>query len=394
MRTQIEGDYIAAFPTDRITYDNAPFVEKELGKIIEDNPGKVLLIDADELSYVSSAGLRVLFALPRHNDDKLIIRNADPELFEILDMTGFTELFDVRKKMKTISIEGCEVIGKGAFGTVYKVDEDTIVKVYDSPDCLPMIENERKRSKQAFINGIPTAISYDIVRVGDSYGSVFELLHADNFNDYFLSEPDKEDEIIEQYVNMLKTVHSVEIEPGKLPHLTDNYIGWLDKLKGVIPDDVDKGIRDLILKMPEDNHIVHGDVQMKNVMFAGNEPMLIDMESISTGDPVFDLAGLFVCYKAYNEDEPDNTVHFLGMEKERSDRLWDKILNKYFEGLPEEQIRKEEDKIRLPGYVVFLNNVVTNGFTKPELKDIRIEHSVAHMRELLSRVTTLVTADL
>ena len=155
-------------------------------------------------------------------------------------MTGFTELFNVSKKMKTVSVEGCEVIGKGAYGTVYKIDEDTIVKVYDSPDSLPLIENERKKSKQAFIKGIPTAISYDIVRVGDSYGSVFELLQADNLNDYYLDNPGKEDEIIDQYVQMLKTVHSVQIEAGALPFYTDTFTGWLDRLKGVIPADVDE----------------------------------------------------------------------------------------------------------------------------------------------------------
>ena len=392
MKTRLEGDYIAAFPEGRITYDNAGLTEQELRKIIEDNPDKELIIDAEDLEYVSSAGLRVLFALPRRKEGKLAIRNAGPELYEILDMTGFTELFNVSKKMKTVSVEGCEVIGKGAYGTVYKIDEDTIVKVYDSPDSLPLIENERKKSKQAFIKGIPTAISYDIVRVGDSYGSVFELLQADNLNDYYLDNPGKEDEIIDQYVQMLKTVHSVQIEAGALPFYTDTFTGWLDRLKGVIPADVDEGVRALISNMPEDLHIVHGDVQMKNVMFAGNEPMLIDMESLSTGDPVFDLAGLYVCYKAYNEDEPDNTEHFLGLNKESCDRVWDGILRKYFEGLSEEQIMLEEKKIRLAGYIIFLNNVVLNGFTKPELKDIRIGHTVDHMRELLPQVTTLGTS--
>ncbi|MBR6959355.1 MAG: STAS domain-containing protein, partial [Clostridiales bacterium] len=122
MKTRIEGDYIAAFPEGRITYDNAGLTEQELRKIIEDNPDKELIIDAEDLEYVSSAGLRVLFALPRRKEGKLAIRNAGPELYEILDMTGFTELFNVSKKMKTVSVEGCEIIGKGAYGTVYKID--------------------------------------------------------------------------------------------------------------------------------------------------------------------------------------------------------------------------------------------------------------------------------
>ena len=63
MKTRIEGDYIAAFPEGRITYDNAGLTEQELRKIIEDNPGKELTIDAQDLEYVSSAGLSVLSSL-------------------------------------------------------------------------------------------------------------------------------------------------------------------------------------------------------------------------------------------------------------------------------------------------------------------------------------------
>ena len=34
------------------------------------------------------------------------------------------------RPMREISIEGCEVIGKGGNGVVYKLDPETIVKVY------------------------------------------------------------------------------------------------------------------------------------------------------------------------------------------------------------------------------------------------------------------------
>lgn len=34
------------------------------------------------------------------------------------------------KPMREISVEGCEVIGKGGNGIVYRLDPETIVKVY------------------------------------------------------------------------------------------------------------------------------------------------------------------------------------------------------------------------------------------------------------------------
>ena len=108
------------------------------------------------------------------------IFDVSPEVYEILDMTGFTEFLTVEKRLREISVDGCEVIGRGFYGTVYRIDPETIVKVYSTPDCIPIIQNEQRLAKRAFVKGVPTAISYDIVRVGDSYGSVFELRSCAN----------------------------------------------------------------------------------------------------------------------------------------------------------------------------------------------------------------------
>ena len=52
-----------------------------------------------------------------------------------------------------------------------------------------MIENEKKLAKLAFVAGIPTAISFDIVKIGNTFGSVFELLKAKTFNDLIKEKP-------------------------------------------------------------------------------------------------------------------------------------------------------------------------------------------------------------
>ena len=108
--------------------------------------------------------------------------NVHQELYNILDMTGFTEMMDVHKAYRVLSVENCEVIGQGANGKVYRIDPDTIVKVYLNPDALPEIHRERELARLAFVAGVPTAIPYDVVRIqGGGYGSVFELLNATSF---------------------------------------------------------------------------------------------------------------------------------------------------------------------------------------------------------------------
>ena len=73
----------------------------------------------------------------------------------------------------------------------------------------------------ALILGIPTAISYDVVKVGDSYGSVFELLNARSFSKILATEPDKMDWCVKEYTEMLKKIHGTVVPKGKLPDMRD-----------------------------------------------------------------------------------------------------------------------------------------------------------------------------
>ncbi|MBQ2028204.1 MAG: anti-sigma factor antagonist [Clostridia bacterium] len=195
---RIEGNQLVISLSGRIDSSNAAEVSGQILSAIQAHPDLSWILDADRLDYVSSAGLRIFLSLSKKSPSRVILRNVSSLIYETLSITGFTEILDVKKQLRSISVDGCPEIGRGAIGTVYRLDADTIVKVYQIPDCLPMIENEQKRAKQAFIRGIPTAISYDIVRVGDKYGSVFEMVKAENCNDRLIKDPDHKDDIIQQ----------------------------------------------------------------------------------------------------------------------------------------------------------------------------------------------------
>ena len=61
---------------------------------------------ADRLEYISSAGLRVLMKLRKKAGKALPVLNVSPEVFEVFEMTGFTELLDVKKRLREIAVEG------------------------------------------------------------------------------------------------------------------------------------------------------------------------------------------------------------------------------------------------------------------------------------------------
>lgn len=143
--------------TGRVDSSNAETVEAEIRAICQSDSAQALVLDAEDLQYISSAGLRVILRL-RKSDPTLKIVNVSSEIYDIFDMTGFTEMLSIEKAYRRLSVEGCEVIGRGANGEVYRLDPDTIIKVYLNPDSLPDIHRERELARKAFVMGIPTAI--------------------------------------------------------------------------------------------------------------------------------------------------------------------------------------------------------------------------------------------
>jgi len=112
----------------RIDSNNASQVQEAINQIIGSHTVDQVQIDAHDLQYISSAGLRVLLRLKKQIED-LTLKDVNSEIYEILEMTGFTEMMKVEKAYRQVDIEGCEVIGQGSNGTIYRIDQDNVVKV-------------------------------------------------------------------------------------------------------------------------------------------------------------------------------------------------------------------------------------------------------------------------
>jgi anti-anti-sigma factor len=195
----------------RMDSGNVSAIEEAIGEVKEP-----VVIDLDELEYTSSAGLRLILKIKKAHPDTKVI-NARSEVYEVFEMTGFTEMMEIHKAYRKVSVEGCQVIGKGANGIVYRLDPDTVVKVYLNDDSLDVIQHEREVAKLAFVLGIPTAMSYDVVKVDNHYASMFEMIDAKSFAT-LLGEPDVDiDKLAKEYASLVKLIHSTHVPDHQLP---------------------------------------------------------------------------------------------------------------------------------------------------------------------------------
>ena len=374
--------------TGRITSANAAAVEQEISAAIGDYAGKALTLDLNDLEYISSAGLRVLLRLRKRFAGMEMV-NVSSDVYEIFEMTGFTEMMPISKAYRSISVDGCEVIGQGANGKVYRIDPDTIVKVYYNPDALPDIHRERELARTAFVLGVPTAIPYDVVRVGEGYGSVFELLNATSFSKLIAADPDGLEGYVRQFVDLMKLIHDTTVKPGVMPQMRTVALDWADFLRDYLPEEKWQKLHDLIAAVPEQLTMLHGDYHTKNVMLQNGEVILIDMDTLCTGHPVFELASVYNAFVGFSELDESVAMKFQGFSADTCRRIWELVLEMYFDEADEETRALHAKQAMLIGYTRLMRRRIRRSGLEDPVGQQEIACYKQHILELLDQVDRL-----
>ena len=388
MKFEINDGKLTIYLEGRIDSNNAAERETEIFDIISNNPYQKLILDLETLEYISSAGLRIILKVKKQEANVELI-NVNTEIYDIFDMTGFAEMMTIKKAYKKISIEGCEKIGEGANGSVYRVDPETIVKVYKNPDSFADIERERKLAKKAFVLGIPTAISYEIAKIGDNYGTVFELLNAKSFAQLLKEDPSKMDEYVKLYVDLLKKIHSTIVDDKGFDDMSETAISWAMFDKDYLPKEIGDKLVELVKAVPYSTHMLHGDYHIKNVMMQNGEVLLIDMDTLCVGNPIFELGSMFNAYKGFAALNDSVTLAFMGLPTEICVTFWKKTLQAYLSTTDDKVINEVENKARVVGYMRLLRRLIRRGGKDGVFTEADLEFYKQRLIELVPTIDSL-----
>ena len=368
----------------RIDATNAADVEQKIKEIKNANPEMHTVLDADALEYISSAGLRIMLRL-RKEEPKLAIINVSPDVYSVFEMTGFTEMMTVEKTYPRISVDNCEFIAKGANGAVYRYDDETIVKQYFNRDALPEIMQERENSRRAFVLGVNTAIPYGIVRIGDGYGCLTELLNATSVTKLIRSNTNDLSQSVAYYIDTIKEVHTIETQRGDLPDFKEWVLDWVDFLTSYLDAAHAQKMRALVEGIPDSNFIIHGDYHTNNVMVQNGEPILIDMDTLSVGHPILELASMFNAFIGYGELDKKTTEDFFGFDSDTAKRFWRLSLARYLGTEDEKAIEETENKAMVIGYMRILRRCL-----RRDSDATTISHYKNRLIQAIDKVDTLV----
>ncbi|NGX40126.1 MAG: putative anti-sigma factor antagonist BtrV [Chlamydiae bacterium] len=103
-----EGDIHIVTLDGRLDASSTPVIEKKLAKLVE--TAKQLVVDFSKVTYLSSAGMRLLLSLTKRlqsGDGQILFFGMNDDVMEIIKMAGFERIlriFNTKKEaLKALS---------------------------------------------------------------------------------------------------------------------------------------------------------------------------------------------------------------------------------------------------------------------------------------------------
>ena len=386
MKFSETNETLTLYLEGRIDSSNVAQWEAEANEAITAHPAPALVLDCSDLLYISSAGLRMILRMAKKEKDLKVV-NVSREVYDIFDMTGFADMLDVKRALRKLPVEDRPLIGQGSVGTIYRYDDETVLKVYRPQTPMEELIKERERSQVAFVHGIPTAISYDIVQVGDCYGLLYELVPSGSMGSCVTREPERAEEYAVKFGEVLKLIHKLDISSMELPDVT---VGYARAVKNMAPHMTEQEY-ELALRwldaMPKGSTLLHGDFHPKNIMVQNGEPLLIDMGDICLGHPLYDIAIAYFVIMLLPEERAAKAS---GIPRACARRFWDTFMRTYFETDDPAVLAEKEAVIESAAWLrMIVAYGISNSFP-PELikqryQDLR-ERAFPRADELIERL--------
>lgn len=391
IHSAVQGDRLILHVNENIASANADLLLQEAEACLAENAHAGVEFDFSKVEYISSAGLRTLLSLYNKEKGKgatgdfFRLTGVCPTVWEILEMTGFTTIFSVSRVMRKISLENAVLIGDGFFSKVYRVDAENIVKVYNANASEADVQRELARAKYALILGVPTAISYDIVDVDGCRGVLFEMMNCGSLRDAFRDQPEQTEHLISQYADLLRALHATVDTDRQLPEAKQGITDKLTSLSGLLSAEDTVRIARLFNTLPEGDTILHGDCHIKNIMLHNSEPLLIDLDTLSRGDPVIELGNIYFTYTAFETLWPGNTEEFIGISAAQAFSIRDGLLREYFAGVSQAEYEADLDRIRFICWFRML--CFMNEFKRDDAENIT--RVLGFLRDAMDRISDL-----
>ncbi len=332
----------------RLTSERAKELEKEIGAV--QGSGN-LEMDFADVSWISSEGIRLLLKLTEQGR-RIRLFNVSAEVYDALEASRITERLEAKRPLKKVSVEGLRRIGEGASAAVYELDDDRVIKVFYPNVSEAFILMENEISRQVFLSGIDTMVTYDVVSTDQGMGIIYEKLRAENLHDRMKEDRGHLASMARKFADFVLQSHKIRLNGGIFGQASDTLtvalreyesLGISREESGILTDVVNR------LVAPTDE-FCHADCHLGNAMIKDDGSLqFIDVGRVSCGHMIFDTLSMFIQYRypGYHRIEDQNNVSRFArpFTPEERQLIWDTYFDTVTGIRDAEQKRLAEEQI-------------------------------------------------
>jgi len=236
----------------------------------------------------------------------------------------------MNKEVHRIDLSAYVQVGEGGNGRTYEqtANPDILLKVNNAPiNDEATVKSELEISQHVLGLGLPTPRMYEMVRVGDGYGMLFERIRGKkSLSRICADDPSRIGEAAGLLVMEGKKLHATPCDTGFFP---DRKVIAMQAVETVY---YMKDYREKLLAFAQDiddaTTCVHGDFHGGNLIISGEQkPYWIDLGRFSYGSPMFDICHLFLICQVYSQFP--HTQDIFHMNEEQLKCFWDAFATAY-----------------------------------------------------------------
>lgn len=249
--------------------------------------------------------------------------------------------------MREYHSQDLTLLGKGGTGAVYRINDEQVLKTYSSDISLEELMQKKEAIKHLVAKDVPAMFSFEIVQIDGGYGIVYELLKEPTVAEAIMKDDACLEEMGVKMGKLFRQMHNADVS-DYLPSFSERIKGWVDfaEEKGFVTGHSAKTMRTLIDSIPEGSALIHSDFHEGNVKIFKNELLLIDLDEIAYGNPLFDLAFHYNNHVLISK-VASICLKSVGMLPKHCRKIYDIELNTYFDGNIDPDLQKKLKPISL-----------------------------------------------
>jgi len=226
------------------------------------------------------------------------------------------------------------VLGRGRMATVYLLDNERVVKLFDEHVPKDIVLDEYHKAKYINEMGLPAPIAFEMVKIDDSWGIVYQLAEGSTLLHALMSNeksPFEAGKIIAELHTKIHGIRTKQLSPLKeiiLKSIRDIPMTDEEKIK----------LSNYIVILPEGDAICHLDFHPDNIMTYNDKLTVLDWANCAKGCAAADVANTVITISG-GSLPPGAPAELAAMLSELRKNVSDTYLDNY---LAHSQVTPEE----------------------------------------------------